>query len=49
MDPDFERELAQTLRDFAGRPTPLIAAPRLSEECRRGLQAFFAKQPPPWA
>ena len=23
--------------------------PRLTEECRQGLQAFFAKQPPPWA
>src|SRR5437762_1894156 len=25
------------------------AAPRLGEECRQGLQAFFAKQPAPWA
>jgi methylglutaconyl-CoA hydratase len=25
------------------------AAPRLTEECRQGLQAFFAKQPVPWA
>jgi methylglutaconyl-CoA hydratase len=25
------------------------AAPRLTDECRQGLQAFFAKQPPPWA
>jgi methylglutaconyl-CoA hydratase len=25
------------------------AAPRLSEECRQGLQAFFARQPVPWA
>ena len=24
------------------------AAPRLSEECQQGLQAFFAKQPVPW-
>lgn len=24
------------------------AAPRLSQECRQGLQAFFAKQRPPW-
>ena len=24
------------------------ARPRYSEECRAGLQAFFAKQPPPW-
>ncbi len=25
------------------------AAPRLTEECRQGLEAFFAKQPAPWA
>lgn len=25
------------------------AEPRLSEECRRGLEAFFAKRPAPWA
>jgi methylglutaconyl-CoA hydratase len=25
------------------------AAPRLTEECKRGLRAFFAKQPAPWA
>jgi methylglutaconyl-CoA hydratase len=25
------------------------AAPRLTEECREGLRAFFAKQPVPWA
>jgi methylglutaconyl-CoA hydratase len=25
------------------------AAPRLSDECRRGLEAFFAKRPAPWA
>jgi methylglutaconyl-CoA hydratase len=24
------------------------AAPRLSEECRQGLEAFFAKKPAPW-
>jgi methylglutaconyl-CoA hydratase len=24
------------------------AAPRLTEECQRGLRAFFAKQPAPW-
>jgi methylglutaconyl-CoA hydratase len=24
------------------------AAPRLTDECRHGLQAFFAKQSPPW-
>ena len=25
------------------------AAPRLTEECRRGLEAFFAKRPAPWS
>lgn len=25
------------------------AAPRLTDECRQGLQAFFAKRPAPWA
>jgi methylglutaconyl-CoA hydratase len=25
------------------------AAPRLTEECRQGLEAFFNKQPAPWA
>jgi len=25
------------------------AAPRLSDECRQGLEAFFAKRPVPWA
>lgn len=25
------------------------AAPRLTDECRAGLKAFFSKQPPPWA
>jgi methylglutaconyl-CoA hydratase len=25
------------------------AAPRLTEECRQGLQAFFAKRPAPWS
>jgi methylglutaconyl-CoA hydratase len=25
------------------------AAPRLTEECKRGLEAFFAKRPVPWA
>jgi tryptophan synthase beta chain len=35
-DPSFRDELAVTLRDFAGRPTPLFEARRLSEQagCR---------------
>ena len=31
-DPDFQNELAQLLRDFAGRPTPLYFAERLTEK-----------------
>src|SRR3977135_2383407 len=31
-DPAFQNELAQLLRDFAGRPTPLYFAERLSEK-----------------
>lgn len=29
--------------------TQASAAPRLTDECRQGLKAFFAKQPAPWA
>ncbi len=31
-DPEFTRELADTLRDFAGRPTPLLHAANASRE-----------------
>src|SRR5439155_23007206 len=31
-DPDFQNELAQLLRDFAGRPTPLYFAERLTKK-----------------
>ncbi|MBY0524466.1 MAG: enoyl-CoA hydratase/isomerase family protein [Gemmataceae bacterium] len=50
--------LAQTkalLHRFSGQAVSLeettqaSAAPRLTDECRHGLQAFFAKQPAPWA
>jgi tryptophan synthase beta chain len=30
-DPSFQAELARTLREYVGRPTPLSPAPRLSE------------------
>ena len=30
-DPDFESELGSLLKDFVGRPTPLMLAERLSE------------------
>jgi len=32
-DPSFAQEMADMLRDFAGRPTPLYFAARLSEHC----------------
>ena len=32
-DPGFQSELRQHLRDFAGRPTPLYLAERLTEHC----------------
>jgi tryptophan synthase beta chain len=32
QDPQFRRELARLLRDYVGRPTPLTAAARLSEQ-----------------
>jgi tryptophan synthase beta chain len=34
-DPGFEHDLERLLQDYAGRPTPLYLAERLSEECRR--------------
>jgi tryptophan synthase beta chain len=34
-DPGFEHDLERLLRDYAGRPTPLYLAERLSEECGR--------------
>jgi tryptophan synthase beta chain len=34
-DPDFEAELDRLLRDYAGRPTPLYRADRLSETAGR--------------
>ena len=41
-DPAFERELADTLRDFAGRPTPLVEARRLSEAA--GCRVFLKRE-----
>jgi methylglutaconyl-CoA hydratase len=40
----FSRQ-ALSLHDLAHAS----AAPRLGEECRQGLEAFFAKRPAPWA
>jgi tryptophan synthase beta chain len=41
-DPAFERELEATLRDFAGRPTPLVEAKRLSAEA--GCRVFLKRE-----
>ncbi|MBI1799867.1 MAG: tryptophan synthase subunit beta, partial [Candidatus Eisenbacteria bacterium] len=41
-DRSFQDELEATLRDFAGRPTPLIEARRLSEEA--GCRGFLKRE-----
>src|SRR2546430_15422795 len=35
-DESFQNELDQLLRDYAGRPTPLFCAKRLTEHCGGG-------------
>ncbi len=41
-DPDFQVEFRQLLRDYAGRPTPLFHARRLSDRC--GGAAIWLKR-----
>ncbi len=41
-DPGFRSELTDTLRDFAGRPTPLIEARRFSEPA--GCRVFLKRE-----
>jgi tryptophan synthase beta chain len=41
-DPAFRRELDATLRDFAGRPTPLVEVPRFSEDA--GCRVFLKRE-----
>ena len=41
-DEAFRRELSDTLRDFAGRPTPLVEARRLSEAA--GCRVFLKRE-----
>ncbi len=41
-DPAFRKELEDTLRDFAGRPTPLVQAPRFSE--RAGCRVLLKRE-----
>ncbi len=41
-DPGFQAELAETLRSFAGRPSPLVEAPRFSEAA--GCRVFLKRE-----
>ncbi len=41
-DSEFERELAATLQEYAGRPTPLTLAPRLSAQT--GAQVYLKRE-----
>ncbi len=41
-DPEFRRELDQTLAEFAGRPTPLVEAKRFSEAA--GCRVFLKRE-----
>jgi tryptophan synthase beta chain len=41
-DPAFQAELAEVLRDFAGRPTPLVEAKRFSEAA--GCRVFLKRE-----
>ncbi|HEX9997804.1 MAG TPA: tryptophan synthase subunit beta [Abditibacterium sp.] len=43
QDPEFEAELAALLRDFAGRPTPLYFAERLTQHFG-GAQIFLKRE-----
>ncbi len=40
-DPAFRRDLSRFLKDFAGRPTPIHFAARLSTEMGRGVRIFL--------
>ncbi|MFQ5826996.1 MAG: tryptophan synthase subunit beta, partial [Dehalococcoidia bacterium] len=42
-DDDFQRRLAALLRDYAGRPTPLYYAAKLSEHCG-GAKIFLKRE-----
>ena len=41
-DPEFTETFARELRDFAGRPTPLLEAPRLAAES--GIRRLYLKR-----
>ena len=43
-DPGFRRELSAYLRDYAGRPTPLYHARRLSQSLGRGVRIYLKRE-----
>jgi tryptophan synthase beta chain len=43
-DPDFRSELDHLLRTYAGRPTPLYFARRLSERMGRGIHVYLKRE-----
>jgi len=43
QDPEFNRELNEYLKEFAGRPTNLYFAERLSEHCK-GAKIYFKRE-----
>ena len=43
-DQDFRQELAMLLRDYAGRPTPLYLAQRLSKAAGNGIKLYFKRE-----
>ena len=43
QDTDFQERLAELLRDYAGRPTPLYYAARLTEHCG-GAMIFLKRE-----
>lgn len=43
-DPRFQRELRHYLKEYAGRPTPLYLAERLSKDLGRGLRVYLKRE-----
>src|SRR5207237_1084941 len=43
-DESFQNELDQLLRDYAGRPTPLFLAKRLTERCGGGGRIYLKRE-----
>ena len=43
-DKKFQAELAEVLRQYAGRPTPLYHARRLSEALKPGIRVYLKRE-----